>query len=101
MWSLFIDEKGDLRFLELSTQLPRRKNLLSNQYFKEYFELNPMMKIFANQAEYVRGTDASPVLKEVFDLISQQYEACVVYGIKSPEEAIEDAEEAVNLLFLE
>jgi multiple sugar transport system substrate-binding protein len=59
------------------------------------------MKKFAEQAKYVKGTDASPVLKEVFDLISQQYEACVVYGVKSPEQAIKDAAEAVNLLFLE
>ena len=62
---------------------------------------NPKMKVFADQSEYVRGTDASPVLKEIFDLISQQYEACVVYGKKTPREAITDAADAVNLLFLE
>jgi multiple sugar transport system substrate-binding protein len=59
------------------------------------------MKIFADQSEYVKGTDASPVLKEIFDLISQQYEDCVVYGMKTPEQAINDAADAVNLLFLE
>ena len=58
------------------------------------------MKIFADQSRYVRGTDASPVLKEVFDLISQEYEACVVHGIKTPEQAIKDASDAVSLLFL-
>ncbi len=58
------------------------------------------MKIFAEQSKYVRGTDASPVLKEVFDLISQEYEACVVYGEKTPEQALKDASDAVNLLFL-
>jgi multiple sugar transport system substrate-binding protein len=36
----------------------------------------------------------------VFDLISQEYEACVIYGVKTPEEALNDAEKAVNLLFL-
>ena len=40
------------------------------------------MKTFAEQSNYVKGTDASPVLKEIFDLISQEYEACVVYGCK-------------------
>ena len=58
------------------------------------------MKIFADQSKYVRGTDASPVLKEVFDLISQEYEACVIYGMKTPEQAVKDASDAVNLLFL-
>ena len=58
------------------------------------------MKNFAKQAKYVKGTDASPVLKEVFDLISQEYEACVVYGVKAPEQAVKDAADAVDLLFL-
>ncbi len=58
------------------------------------------MKAFAKQAKYVKGTDQCPVLKEVFDLISVEYEACVIYGKKSPREALNDAEKAVNLLFL-
>jgi multiple sugar transport system substrate-binding protein len=32
------------------------------------------------------------------DIISQEYEASVVYGKKTPEKAIEDAEKAVNVL---
>jgi len=95
-----IDENGDLKFLKISNQLPRRKNLDSNPAFDEYFNENPKMKIFAAQAKYVKGTDSSPVLKEVFDLISQQYEACVIYGKKTPEQAIKEAADAVNLLFL-
>jgi len=96
-----INNEGDLKLLELTNQLPRRKNLNNNPFYKEYFIKNPKMKVFADQSEYVRGTDASPVLKEIFDLISQQYEACVVYGKKTPQQAIADAAEAVNLLFLE
>jgi multiple sugar transport system substrate-binding protein len=96
-----IDEEGDLKLLKITNQLPRRKNLNSNSYFNGYFAHNPKMKVFADQSVYVKGTDASPVLKEIFDLISQQYEACVVYGKKTPEEAINDAADAVNLLFLE
>jgi multiple sugar transport system substrate-binding protein len=96
-----INEDGDLKLLSFTNQLPRRKNLNSNSFFSNYFLTNPKMKIFADQSEYVKGTDASPVLKEIFDLISQQYEACVVYGMKTPEQAINDAADAVNLLFLE
>ncbi|MCW9066643.1 MAG: hypothetical protein OQJ78_10130, partial [Ignavibacteriaceae bacterium] len=80
---------------------PRRKNLNSAPFYNDYFTNNPKMKVFADQSKYVKGTDASPVLKEIFDLISQQYEACVVYGKKTPREAITDAADAVNLLFLE
>jgi multiple sugar transport system substrate-binding protein len=35
---------------------------------------------------------------EVLDIISQEYEASVVYGRKTPEKAISDAEAAVNVL---
>lgn len=98
---IMLSEENDLKLLEFSNQLPRRKNIDENPLYDDYFNDNPKMKRFAEQSKYVKGSDASPVLKEVFDLISQQYEACVVYGVKSPEEAIKDAAEAVNLLFLE
>lgn len=94
-------EENDLLLLEVTNQLPRRSDLLENENFDSYFERNPMMRTFAKQAKHVRGTDQTPVLKEVFDLISQQYEACVIYDKKSPEQAIEDAAKAVNLLFLD
>jgi multiple sugar transport system substrate-binding protein len=96
-----INTEGDLKLLEITNQLPRRKNLNSAPFYNDYFTNNPKMKVFADQSKYVKGTDASPVLKEIFDLISQQYEACVVYGKKTPREAITDAADAVNLLFLE
>jgi multiple sugar transport system substrate-binding protein len=95
-----INNNGDLKLLEITNQLPRRKNLNKDPFFTSYFTKNPKMQIFAEQSKYVKGTDASPVLKEVFDLISQEYEACVVYGKKTPEQAIKDASDAVNLLFL-
>jgi multiple sugar transport system substrate-binding protein len=80
--------------------VPRRKNLDTDVAFSDYFISNPKMKVFAKQSSYVKGTDSSPVLKEVFDIISQQYEACVIYGVKTPEQAITDAASAVDLLFL-
>ncbi|MFH1195694.1 MAG: extracellular solute-binding protein [bacterium] len=95
-----LSSEGDLKLLEISNQLPRRKNIDVDSLYKNYFYKNPKMKIFAAQSKYVKGTDQSPVLKEVFDLISQEYEACVIYGKKSPEQALNDAEKAVNLLFI-
>ena len=96
-----ITKESDLKLLELTTQVPRRKNIDKESPFIEYFESNPKMRAFAKQSNYVRGTDSSPVLKEIFDIISQEYEACVIFDVKSPEEALKDAEHAVNLLFLE
>ena len=93
-----INEEGDLQFLERTNQLPRRQGLDSIPDFQSFFAQNPRLKIFAEQAKNVKGVDRSEVLTEVFDIISQEYEACVLYQIKTPEEAIAAAERAVNVL---
>jgi multiple sugar transport system substrate-binding protein len=90
--------EGDLKFLQETKQLPRRKNISSLPAFSEFFSQNPKMATFASQASFVRGADHSESLVEVFDIISQEYEACVLYQRKSPEQAISDAERAVNVL---
>jgi multiple sugar transport system substrate-binding protein len=93
-----IDKQGDLRLLEVTGQLPRRKDLEIDAYYTGFFEKNPMLVPFAKQVRYTRGIDNCEVIVEVLDIISQEYEACVVYGRKSPEEAIKDSEAAVNVL---
>ncbi|MGE5401102.1 MAG: extracellular solute-binding protein [Ignavibacteriales bacterium] len=98
---LMINRQNDFLMLKLTSQLPRRKDLTKDSVFVNYFNPRPKMRSFAEQSKYVRGTDNSPVLKEVFDAISQQYEACVVYGKKSPEQAVNDAAKAASLLLLQ
>ena len=93
-----VDKAGDLELLKMTGQLPRRKELESDPFYSRYFEMNPMMMPFAKQLPYVRGVDNCEVIVEVLDIISQEYEACVVYGKKTPEKAIGDAETAVNVL---
>jgi multiple sugar transport system substrate-binding protein len=92
------DKDGDLQLLEITGQLPRRKLLDTDEYYKDYFNRNPMMLPFAREIPYVKGIDNCEVIVEVLDIISQEYEACVVYGRKTPEKAIQDAEASVNLL---
>ncbi len=93
-----IDREGDKAFLEISGQLPRRRNLEEDPLFADFFAKNPKVLTFAKQANYVKGIDNCEVIVEVFDIISQEYEACVIYNRKSPEQAIEDAARAVNVL---
>jgi len=95
-----LTSEADLEFLKLSSQIPRRKDLQTDSRFASYFDQNPDLKPFALQAQYLRGMDSSPNMKEVLDLISIEYEACVVYAKKTPEEGIRDAAQAVNLLYL-
>ncbi|NOX38880.1 MAG: extracellular solute-binding protein [Calditrichaeota bacterium] len=93
-----ISKENDRLFLETTDQLPRRRNLFQDPYFQAYFEKNPRMKPFARQAQYVRGTDVCPVLKEVFDAISQQFEASVIYGVVPVDKALEEAARRVRLM---
>jgi len=93
-----VDKKGDLQLLSVTGQLPRRKNLGSDIFYREYFARNPLMLPFAKQLPFVKGVDNCEVIVEVLDIISREYEECVVYGRKTPAMAIRDAETAVNLL---
>jgi multiple sugar transport system substrate-binding protein len=93
--------EADVDFLSISGQFPRRKDLNTNPLFTSYFNAHPELLPFAAQAVHVRGMDMEPYMKEVLDLISQEYEVCVVYGLKTPEEAIADAAKAVELLYLD
>jgi len=95
-----ISEESDLAFLKLSSQIPPRKDLTTNPKFIEAFKQNEKLEPFAEQARYIRGVDNNEVIKEVFDIITQEYQASVIYGVKTPEEALENAEKAVNVLFL-
>ncbi len=93
-----INKEGDKKLLEITNQLPNRKDIETEEIFQNYFEKNPKMKTFARQANYVKGVDNSEIIVEVFDIISQEYEACVIYNKKTPEKAIADAAKAVDNL---
>ena len=93
-----ISKESDLQLLQVTGQFPRRKNLLTDLYFQEFIRLTPMAMPFIKQLPFVKGDDNSELIVEVLDIISQEYEACVVYGKKTPEKAISDAENAVNIL---
>jgi multiple sugar transport system substrate-binding protein len=93
-----VDKSGDLQLLSVTGQLPRRKNLETDPFYSDYFKLNPLMVPFAKQLPFVKGVDNCEVIVEVLDIISREYEECVVYGRKTPATAIRDAETAVNLL---
>ncbi len=86
-----VTAEHDLLLLQICNQIPVRGDLQSNPLFEPYFRQKPVMLNFAMQAPYTRGMDAVPDLKEIFDGISQEYEACAVYGRKSPQEAVRDA----------
>jgi len=85
-----VSEYSDSLLLEICNQLPIRGDLLENKKFADYFNRNLKMKIFAEQAPFTRGVDEVVEMKEVFDAISREFEACAVYGAKSPDEAVKN-----------
>jgi multiple sugar transport system substrate-binding protein len=91
-------KNSDLELLRVATQLPIRTGLLQDPLFQDYFLKNPKMVAFARQAQYITGVDATPALKEIFDAISQEFEACVVWNAKTPEQAVRDAAERARLV---
>ncbi len=96
--AFLVSRRHDRLFLEITNQLPRRKGLFEDPLFRQIFQQRPALQPFARQARYVRGTDASPVLKEVFDAISHQYEAAVIYQVKPVNMALKEAAQRVQLL---
>ena len=88
-----VSKKQDLALLQMASQIPIRKNLLSDELYESFFYSHPKLKRFAIQAPLTRGVDADPELREIFDAISQEFEACCVLGRRTPEEAVRRAAE--------
>lgn len=93
-----IDKEGDRQLMELTNQFPRRKYIDTDPFFATFLSQNPRLKPFAQQSRYIKGVDNCEVIVEVFDIISQEYEACVIFNKKTPEAAIADAARAVDVL---
>ena len=93
-----ISKQSDYDLLSLTSQLPYRQNILKDSLFIPYFEQNPLMVKFARQSEFTRIPDTTPELKEIFDAISQEFEACVFYQAKTPGKAVEEMVKRIQLI---
>ncbi len=94
-----VSEEADLLLLEICNQLPIRGDLLESEKFRAYFDRNPKMRFFAEQVVFTRGVDEVMELKEIFDVISKEFEACAVYGAKTSEEAVKSLIKRINVIF--
>ena len=75
----------------MCSQIPLRKDLLTDSEFKEYFRKNTIMGKFVAQASNTRAVDSSPYLQEIFEIISQEFFNSVIQRGKSPKQAVADA----------
>ena len=91
---------NDRLLLELTSQLPLRRNLVSDPFFAAFFDEHPDIRFFAEQIPHIVGTDHTIYLQEIFDIISQEFDAACVHQLKPLEEAIDDMQVAVNRLLV-
>lgn len=93
-----VSPESDLRLLEICSQIPIRKNLITDSLYTEYFTSHPKIVKFAQQAPLTRGVDGVSDLKEIFDGISQEYEVCAIYNKRSAEEAVRNAAKRAKVI---
>ncbi|UCD37070.1 MAG: extracellular solute-binding protein [Fidelibacterota bacterium] len=89
---------NDRRLLAVTSQLPLRKDMISDPLFRDFFSNNPQLRFFAEQIPYVAGTDHTIYLQEIFDIISQEFDAACIHQAKPVEEAVADMQIRVATL---
>lgn len=93
-----ISKEADYRLLNFASQIPIRKNLLTDPDFTDFFNEHPKLARFARQAAFTRGVDGVRDFKEILDAVSRYYEKSSVYGKITPEDATHDMVEAIEIL---
>lgn len=91
-----IRKQADMQMLRITRQIPLRRDLLTDAEFKTYFEGDPKLSVFAQQAAYTRSVDAVPDLKRLFDALSRRYERSAVYGKDDLDAAVDDLISEMN-----
>lgn len=79
---------ADRLLIEEASQLPYRRALGSDARFRDVLAQSPVLPIYARQVERTRDIDIDPDIVEIFDLISQAYEAASIYGVIPVREAL-------------
>jgi multiple sugar transport system substrate-binding protein len=83
--------EADRRLVEEAAQLPYRRGLAGDPRFAEALARWPTLPAYASLPDRARDIDIDPDIVEVFDILSEAYEAAAIYATLSPEQAIQDA----------
>ena len=95
-----VSRTSDKHLLELTNQFPIRDNLLNDSLYDDYFQTSPQYKFFADMIPNIVGFDHTETLQEMFDIISQEFDATCVHATKEPKQGIEDAAKRCNNILL-
>ncbi len=88
--------EADRLLIEEAAQLPYRRALASDGRFATALTLWPTIQAYAARADRSRDIDIDPDIVEVFDILSEAYEAAAIYGVVSPEQAVRQAADEVR-----
>jgi multiple sugar transport system substrate-binding protein len=83
--------EADRLLLTSAAQLPYRRGLAEDPAFAEALARWPTLPAYAKTVEHSRDVDLHPDIVEVFDILSEAYEAGAIYGKVPAEKAIRDA----------
>ncbi|MHC5227050.1 ABC transporter substrate-binding protein [Enterococcus sp. LJL99] len=90
------DEKHDLKWLEVTSLIPARDDATDNEVFKDYFEKNPAMKVFAENVPYAVPAMDNEKYNDIQQAFSEQAWVPVVRGEKDASTAFTDGKKAVE-----
>jgi multiple sugar transport system substrate-binding protein len=83
--------EADRLMIEEAAQLPYRRALASDGRFAEALTRWPTLQAYATRADRGRDIDLDPDIVEVFDILSEAYEAAAIYGTVPPARAVREA----------
>jgi multiple sugar transport system substrate-binding protein len=82
---------ADRLMIEEASQLPYRRALGSDRRFTASIARWPTLSTYAAHIERTRDLDIDPDIVEIFDLISEAYEAAGIYGVVPVRQAVSGA----------
>jgi multiple sugar transport system substrate-binding protein len=83
--------EADRLLIEQAAQLPYRRALAGDGRFAQALARWPTLTAYAARADRGRDIDVDPDIVEVFDIVSEAYEAAAIYGVTPPELAVREA----------
>ena len=83
--------EADRLLIEEASQLPYRRALATDARFSAALARAPSLPMYASLVEHTRDIDLDPDIVEIFDLISEAYEAAGIYGVVPVKQALAKA----------
>jgi len=81
-------EQADDTLMREVSQVPMRRKLFETEPFATTLKTRPKMATLARAVSHIKGTDDTIHLVEIYDILSQAFEAGAVLGLKPPEQAV-------------